>query len=203
MEYSDLDFSSKDIFTPIENDDLSPRNVFIPIENDDLSPKDFMFPVEDYFGGLPIEIIDLIFQKIGKWRGIAAHVCLLWYNVLSSDNKIPPIYAECLVNSLSLTQWGIDNNCHKDPRLCAHAARNNQLKIIEYLRAADYPWDGWSYIHIVKKGYIEILKYVYEYECPYTISGGPDNYVIRNGPSLCNYAIQNGHLEVFKWLRNH
>jgi len=70
--------------------------------------------------------------------------------------------------------------------MCAHAARNGHLDILQWARTNDCPWNKWTCSNAARNGHLEILQWTRKHGCPWS-------------RWTCIYAARNGHLEILQW----
>ena len=70
--------------------------------------------------------------------------------------------------------------------LCASAAKGGQLKVLQWLRENECPWEEDTCRAATKGGHLEVLKWARANGCPWD-------------EETCAWAAENGHLEVLKW----
>ena len=70
--------------------------------------------------------------------------------------------------------------------LCASAAEGGQLKVLQWLRENECPWDEKTCEYAAKGGHLEVLKWARENGCPWD-------------ERTCERAASEGYLEVLNW----
>merc|ERR1719443_954090 len=74
--------------------------------------------------------------------------------------------------------------------LCAYAAMNGHLEVLQWARAHGCPWNTSTCAEAAENGHLEVLQWARAHGCPW-------------GEDTCAYAAEGGHLEVLKWARAH
>ena len=74
------------------------------------------------------------------------------------------------------------------PLLCASAAKGGQLKVLQWLRENECPWDELTCRAAADGGQLEVLKWARANGCPWD-------------EKTCAFAAEGGHLEMLKWAR--
>ena len=75
-----------------------------------------------------------------------------------------------------------------DYRVCYHAARDGNLKILKWARENGIPWGYFTYNIVAFHTKMEILNFLSENNCPYN-------------RDICTIAACNNDLELLKWAR--
>ena len=93
---------------------------------------------------------------------------------------------------LKVVEYALNNGCPRSPnhptRPFAAAARAGDIKILEMLQKAKFPWDASACAFAAKGGHQPALEWLRSQGCPW------DSSTIK-------YATRNGHLELLKWAR--
>lgn len=75
-----------------------------------------------------------------------------------------------------------------DAVVCAKAAQNGHLHVIQWARSVNCEWDTITCANAAKGGHLAVLQWAREHNCPW------DRHT-------CTGAIRNGHLEILQWAR--
>ena len=62
---------------------------------------------------------------------------------------------------LRVLQWAREHNCPWDSNTCCHAARAGQL-VLHSARENDCPWDWWACTYAAMDGQLEVLQWMRE-----------------------------------------
>ena len=89
---------------------------------------------------------------------------------------------------LKVLQWLRENECPWDEDTCTQAANGGHLEVLKWARANGCPWDGWTCTNAAANGHLEVLKWARENGCPWN-------------EDTCSEAAFGGHLDVLKWAR--
>ena len=91
---------------------------------------------------------------------------------------------------LKVLQWLRENECPWDEDTCraGAAAKGCNLEVLKWARANGCPWDESTCEYAAARGYLEMLKWTRENDCPWD-------------EGTCAYAALGGHLETLKWAR--
>ena len=107
-------------------------------------------------------------------------------------------------------------NCPWNTKACSAAASNGQLDCLIFLHEEKCRWDEWTSLLAAKNGHLECLKYAHKKGCllhkdicRITAEDGHldclqyayKNKFIWDELNMCNYAIKNGNLKIFQYVR--
>jgi hypothetical protein len=97
---------------------------------------------------------------------------------------------------LSAIQYLRGRGCGWDEWVCAYAAGNGYLNVLQWVRSQDppCPWDGETTDAAVMYGQLDILKWLQAQDppCPF-----------YNRTGVLNLAVHRGHTEIVVWLLAH
>eukprot|EP00588_Corethron_pennatum_P032747 CAMPEP_0194349390 /NCGR_PEP_ID=MMETSP0171-20130528/107064_1 /TAXON_ID=218684 /ORGANISM="Corethron pennatum, Strain L29A3" /LENGTH=266 /DNA_ID=CAMNT_0039116835 /DNA_START=101 /DNA_END=897 /DNA_ORIENTATION=- len=71
---------------------------------------------------------------------------------------------------------------------CYAAATGGQLRVLQWLRARNCPWDSWTTRRAARNGHLKVLKWAKGEGC-------------ELGAGICYEAAKGGHFEVLKWAQ--
>ena len=81
---------------------------------------------------------------------------------------------------------------YDEAAFCWQVAHTNKLELLKWIREEKKcEWDSWTINAAARQGNLEMVKYCVANECP----------IDRLHAFACEYAAENGHLEVLKYLR--
>ena len=89
--------------------------------------------------------------------------------------------------NLEMLKWARQNGCDWDYETCLYATRN--LEILKWARENGCDWDGNTCLNAAKSGKLEMLKWPRQNGCPW------NTYWCQEE------AIQQGHFEVERWIK--
>ena len=89
---------------------------------------------------------------------------------------------------LEVLQWARARGCPWDERTCACAAWNGHLEVLQWARAHGCPWDEDTCAWAAENGHLEVLQWARAHGCPWD-------------ERTCEKAAENGHLEVLQWAQ--
>jgi len=90
---------------------------------------------------------------------------------------------------LRILQWLRARECPWDKRTCRAAARNGHLQLLKWAREEGCPWDYLTCSGAAYGGHLQLLMWAREQGCPW------------DGGSCSRAAAAGGHLETLKWLK--
>jgi hypothetical protein len=67
---------------------------------------------------------------------------------------------------LGMLQWARANGCPWDEVTCRRAARNGDLKMLQWARANGCPWDKWVIIGASENGHLDVVQWAQANGCP-------------------------------------
>lgn len=168
----------------------------------------------DPFEIFPSEILLYILSFCDEYICILYYVDKFWSNFILNfnNNKSPKILVSSVIQSISLMSWGIENNCPKNPNVCAIAIKYGKLEILKYLIKNNFTLNKSAIYYSV--GYLEILKYIYElnnelclkldncHKLDNELNLKSRNY-FKLDNTMLNIAISIGNINTIQWLREH
>lgn len=167
------------------------------ITGNDLQPP--VYDIAAARGNLPL--LEFLVQR---QRRMPAHVC----EEAAAAGHVPVLawaqrkLVEAVRSSISGSRRSVDQfsraEAHKallvdaglvfDERVCAAAARGNQLVALQWLRANDCPWDETTMSEAAGAGALEALRWAGGQGCPWD-------------ERCCEEAVRSGQLEALRWAR--
>ncbi|CAN0535460.1 unnamed protein product, partial [Scytosiphon promiscuus] len=87
---------------------------------------------------------------------------------------------------LRVLQWARNIDCPWDSRVCSTAAWFGLLEVLKWARCNGCPWDAQTCASAARGGHLEVLKWARRNGCPW-------------GEHTCASAAKGGHLDVIKW----
>ncbi|HEV7735865.1 MAG TPA: hypothetical protein VGO47_00590, partial [Chlamydiales bacterium] len=172
---------------------------------------------------LPMDLINLISSFVPeKERPILREVCRRFATadaIQSAKFTEEIAFAAVRHGSLSLFSWALprlsaSNMAKLGPKICAEAAREGRLEILQWARANGCPWDESTCANAARNGYLEILQWARANSCPWdkgTCADAAQGHLevlkwarANGGPwdeMTCSQAALSGHLEVLQWAR--
>nr|WIL04759.1 ankyrin repeat-containing protein [Cedratvirus duvanny] len=181
---------------------------------------------------LPEELLVLIFFFSEGYNFINRQVCfdfrriikpvehLVYLDQLLKDNRKPNLQPSKELAKIALDRGLLHllQACKEfvPKNVCTIAAKNGQLKVLQWARANGYSWNEDTCVYAAKEGHLEILQWLRangcpwdEYTCAYTAENGHLKvlqWARANGcpwdENTCAYAVYNGQLEVLQWARS-
>ena len=89
-------------------------------------------------------------------------------------------------NNFELSKWAFENGCPLSDSIIIFAISSNNLELIKWLRSIGGQWDEETTEMAASMGYIDILYYLIQNNCPYE--------------NLDFTAIENNQLDCLKWI---
>ncbi|MFB1021111.1 MAG: ankyrin repeat domain-containing protein, partial [Flavobacteriales bacterium] len=68
---------------------------------------------------------------------------------------------------LKMLQWARQNGCPWDESTCAYAAEGGHLKVLQWAFQNGCPWDWRTCAYAAEGGYLEVLQWARENGCPW------------------------------------
>src|SRR5579872_5352516 len=87
---------------------------------------------------------------------------------------------------LRVLQWLRENECPWDIHTCAKASRNGHFEVLKWARINGCPWNAYTCFFAAYGGHLEVLQWARENGCLWNAD-------------TCSYAAYGGHLEVLRW----
>ncbi len=134
-------------------------------------------------------------------------------NTLTASNWEYEYFAMSGHLNILIRQW--DDRSSWNGNICAHAAKNGHIDIIEWIIKKQYWYSSAEICAIASRnGYLNILqlmdrKYVIDYSCLLSAIQNDHLHILQwfrannypwNMPACLNWAIENRHQNVINWI---
>lgn len=149
------------------------------------------------FDSLAIELITDILYKVQKWQSIAAHVCVLWRDIIININKGKnlSISVRLILSNSNLIKWWYDsfkeNKCSnkliENSKIFEWTARYGTLESLQFLYKRGFTKCEYACSQAILANNFNMLKWLHENNF---------NFETKN----CADASYYGNMEILIWL---
>lgn len=127
--------------------------------------------------------------KFARYCAVNGYLALLKWSLIPLEKELMEYAARS--GSIPLCKWLRLQNILPTPRVCAFAATNGHLILLDWLLYHGGDVDILCTLNAAANGHLHILEYLEEMEL---LEG-------EHTPDACTLAAKHGHLETLIWLR--